>query len=73
MPPEWPTVEIVVIAIRAYKESLSSCEEDNQENVVHIRMTPTEHLLVEASIRAWIPYLKKETSERPFQEMTLTL
>lgn len=66
--------EIILAAIRAYKKSQKwDVDDPTEKNVVHIRMTPTEHLLVEASIKAWVPYMKHETTERPFGREALTL
>jgi len=66
------TLEIVGHAITAYRDSMliGSADEDG---VQQVHMTPTEHKMVEASIRAWVPYMKKETDERPYALEALSL
>ena len=66
------SASIIRIAIRAYKEALQWDEQSERQGVVQVRMSPMEHLLVEASIKAWVPYMKGETTEKPFQQESLS-
>ena len=65
-----PSIEIVAIAIRTYRDTQNSC---GTPEAGALLMSPTEHLLVESAIRAWVKYMKGETNERPFTQEALAL
>jgi hypothetical protein len=66
-----PTVDIVAITVRAYRTSCTLIAEE--AGIAQVRMSPTEHLLVESAIKGWVRYMKGESTETPFDQQAVSL
>lgn len=69
------SAEIIAIAKAKQRESenLMRAFTQREPGVSNVHMSPMEHTFVDAAIAGWVPYMKGEVLEPPFEQEAFAL